>query len=409
MLIHGRRPSRLWCIVAMITASFTVAIAARPSELRAAETTDYSIRIKTADQSGAGTDSNIFLALHGESGRTAEVRLNPLISHNAFERNSTETVLLRNQSDVGRIYQVDIRSDDKYLGSDWRLDWIKIDPSDPHCAATIFYYNDWVGDTKTRNLTAYEWPWPLEDVGTEPAPDIVQQVSLVNLLDASDSVRREYTVTSKIEDQVQISTEVTTADDLKSEVKWKAPDLAGLGNLEATVSATLSSKLIEKRVDTTTRSLTTQDTHTMTFPAGRITMVEVDWVEPWLHAVGTFGSLSMGVRWLQSAPVASWTIGTYTKGAVVPEPFATFLRRYYPNVAKLFSMPDVRRVVSVNATHNTLSKIAKWKLRSSSRWRDLYKWNRIYFAKQNVAQADAQRYRIEPGTRIYYGVKKATH
>ena len=47
---------------------------------------DYHIEVLTADESGAGTDSNIFLTLVGDRESSSEHRLNGLIGGDAFER-----------------------------------------------------------------------------------------------------------------------------------------------------------------------------------------------------------------------------------------------------------------------------------------------------------------------------------
>lgn len=392
----------------LATTGMVVADAGRAG-LRRASTTNYQLQIKTADESGAGTDSNIYVSVRGEFGRSDEVRLNPLIHHNAFERNSTEVVNVNGLPDLGRIYQVDVRSDNRYWASDWRLSWIRVFPSNPAYAPSVFHYDGWIGDTTTRNLTADDWPWPLQVIGQQPDSDVVVQMNLVNLLDASQSLQRNYKVTFQIQDQVQVSTDVKTTDDLKNELKWSSPDaLSVIGKLDDTLTTEWKTELDKKAQDQTQTTLTTEDTHTMTFPAGQITLIETDWREPWLQAVGKIGSVSMGIRWLQTMPTASWTVGSYAKGSVVPEPFASWLRTNYPSVAPLFKLPIHRLSVQVDAVHNTLMKIAAWKLGSQSQWLNLYKWNKLYFTERNIGVAKAARYPIEPGTIIYYGVTKPT-
>lgn len=87
--------------------------------------TNYNFLIKTADESKAGTDSNIFLVLYGENGQTVETRLNQYIKGNAFERNDLDDFNIK-LDDVGEIYKIDLRSDCRYAGAGWRLSYIKI-------------------------------------------------------------------------------------------------------------------------------------------------------------------------------------------------------------------------------------------------------------------------------------------
>jgi hypothetical protein len=126
----------------------------------------YKFEIKTGDQSGAGTDSNIFLVLYGEYGQTTEVRLNGYCSGNAFERNKTDSFAIMMSDDVGRVYQIDLRSDCKYAGSDWLLSNIKItrvgnmlaqavlgkaDETDANLTS-VFHINKWINNQATQQF-----------------------------------------------------------------------------------------------------------------------------------------------------------------------------------------------------------------------------------------------------------------
>jgi hypothetical protein len=86
----------------------------------------YQVSIKTGNESGAGTDSNIFMTIYGTAGQTEETRLNGLISGDAFERNKTDTLTLKNLSDVGSLTKVTIRSDGSIAGSAWLLESVTI-------------------------------------------------------------------------------------------------------------------------------------------------------------------------------------------------------------------------------------------------------------------------------------------
>jgi cytolysin (calcineurin-like family phosphatase) len=93
-----------------------------PGEAKA----DYSLAIRTADKSGAGTDSNIYLQISGQNGKTQEQHLNSKTSAtNAFERGDIDNLTFSDK-DVGTITSINIRSDTKYSGSDWELEWLII-------------------------------------------------------------------------------------------------------------------------------------------------------------------------------------------------------------------------------------------------------------------------------------------
>jgi PLAT/LH2 domain/Family of unknown function (DUF6765) len=113
---------------------------------------DYTVRIYTGNKSGAGTDANIFLSMKGTAGAIGEQRLNGLISGNAFERNQTDSCVLRGQPYIGEIVSITVRSDDKYLASAWYLGWVEI--SGPGLTTRRFTLNDWIESGKlTRTLT----------------------------------------------------------------------------------------------------------------------------------------------------------------------------------------------------------------------------------------------------------------
>lgn len=115
-------------------------------------TTKYYFTIKTADQAKAGTDSNIFIILHGECGQTNEVRLNGYLSGNAFERNDTDKCSIR-LTDVGNIYKISLRSDMRYAGADWLLSYIEVKREGiPYSAH--FDINEWIDNEKTHTYTS---------------------------------------------------------------------------------------------------------------------------------------------------------------------------------------------------------------------------------------------------------------
>jgi hypothetical protein len=109
----------------------------------------YTIKIKTADERFAGTDSNIFIQLIGTLGFSNDERLNGHISGNAFERNQIDTVTLDPDNDLGDIYQIKLHSDTKYAGSDWKLSWIEISKAQ---SKTVAHYdiNSWIADTSVK-------------------------------------------------------------------------------------------------------------------------------------------------------------------------------------------------------------------------------------------------------------------
>lgn len=60
------------------------------------------------------------------------------------------------------------------------------------------------------------------------------------------------------------------------------------------------------------------------------------------------------------------------------------------------------RSVRVDAKHNSLRKIAAWKLGSSSKWRQIYDKNEKWFVSRQIPFAKAPDYRLPLGTKVFY-------
>lgn len=123
----------------------------------------YYFKVHTADQVFAGTDSNIFVTLYGDKGRSIERRLNGNIPGNAFERNKTDIFKVEYDKDCGNIYRIELRSDGMYAGSAWLCDYIEISATDfegeenkKQISKFIFPTGEWINDTKVRVMDATE-------------------------------------------------------------------------------------------------------------------------------------------------------------------------------------------------------------------------------------------------------------
>ncbi len=88
-------------------------------------TANYDVQIQTGTSSGAGTDANITIKIHGTAGRTTGKVLNPLISGNAFENGDLDRVSFAAEN-VGEITGIEIISDDAYPGSAWNPTSFKV-------------------------------------------------------------------------------------------------------------------------------------------------------------------------------------------------------------------------------------------------------------------------------------------
>lgn len=123
----------------------------------------YEFKVKTGDQNSAGTDSNIFIILEGEKGMSEEKRLNGYIKGNAFERNHTDQFSIDFDTDVGRVFQIRLRSDMMYAGAKWLLSYITIERkgTDTPLSNIVskFNINEWIVDKKMRQYTVPYGEW----------------------------------------------------------------------------------------------------------------------------------------------------------------------------------------------------------------------------------------------------------
>lgn len=109
---------------------------------------DYSLHVKTGDKLGAGTDANVTVTLYGANGTSQDYVLNPMIHHNAFERNTLDSVTIHMKS-IGAINKIRIRHDNSGIGPGWFLSYVDIDGPGGHKRATL---NNWLEDNH-RDVT----------------------------------------------------------------------------------------------------------------------------------------------------------------------------------------------------------------------------------------------------------------
>lgn len=81
---------------------------------------------------------------------------------------------------------------------------------------------------------------------------------------------------------------------------------------------------------------------------------------------------------------------------------------FSPDSEPIFPQPSTgagsatTRSINVDAKHNTLRKIAMWKLGSATKWRTVYNANVKWFVKHNIPLAKAPDYRLPLGTKVFY-------
>lgn len=89
---------------------------------------DYTLKIKTANVFGAGTDNDVFITVYGlfenKEVNTGEINLSKRVNGNAFERNNEHDLHFQ-WEDIGRPTHIKLRLGNNLL-DDWHFAWCKI-------------------------------------------------------------------------------------------------------------------------------------------------------------------------------------------------------------------------------------------------------------------------------------------
>lgn len=89
---------------------------------------DYTLKIKTANVFGSGTDNDVFITVYGlyenEEVNTGEINLSKRVNGNAFERNDEHDLHFQ-WEDIGRPTHIKLRLANQLL-DDWHFAWCRI-------------------------------------------------------------------------------------------------------------------------------------------------------------------------------------------------------------------------------------------------------------------------------------------
>ncbi|XP_039606557.1 lipoxygenase homology domain-containing protein 1-like [Polypterus senegalus] len=92
-----------------------------------AQSTTYTLKVKTGDKKHAGTDANVFAVLYGEKDDTGVINLKASKTHkNKFERGQIDEFTVE-AVDIGSLKKIRIGHDNKGGSPGWFLDWVDID------------------------------------------------------------------------------------------------------------------------------------------------------------------------------------------------------------------------------------------------------------------------------------------
>ncbi|XP_067839158.1 lipoxygenase homology domain-containing protein 1-like [Heptranchias perlo] len=92
-----------------------------------AQSTTYTMRVKTGEKKNAGTDANVFIILFGEKDDTGIVNLKASKTHkNKFEKGNIDEFTVE-AVDIGALKKIRIGHDNRGGCAGWFLDWVEID------------------------------------------------------------------------------------------------------------------------------------------------------------------------------------------------------------------------------------------------------------------------------------------
>ncbi|XP_025103092.1 lipoxygenase homology domain-containing protein 1-like [Pomacea canaliculata] len=99
---------------------------------------EWEIIIHTSDEEGAGTDSDIYITLHGSRGSSAEIKLKT-VNYNNFKRNQIDRFFV-STDDIGEVCSVTIMSAGNRACPSWHLREIVVHGS----SQKKFWCNCWL-------------------------------------------------------------------------------------------------------------------------------------------------------------------------------------------------------------------------------------------------------------------------
>ncbi|KAI3380663.1 hypothetical protein SNEBB_002301 [Seison nebaliae] len=121
--------------------------------------TNYTVCVFTGMKSGAGTNANVFMTIFGDKGDSGEFQLSESETHkDKFEKGHTD-IFQYKCVDLGELYKINLRHDNKSFSADWYVDKIMIKNEESNENFT-FHCEKWFsknkGDKKiSRNLYAH--------------------------------------------------------------------------------------------------------------------------------------------------------------------------------------------------------------------------------------------------------------
>lgn len=105
----------------------------------------YTVDVHTGDQSGSGTNANVFCTIFGDRGDTGERALTHSETHrDKFERKHVDRFKI-DCADLGNIYKLKIRHDNAGILPDWFLGKVEVIDD---IKTYVFFCDQWLSKSK---------------------------------------------------------------------------------------------------------------------------------------------------------------------------------------------------------------------------------------------------------------------
>ncbi|XP_071822237.1 outer dynein arm-docking complex subunit 4-like isoform X3 [Apostichopus japonicus] len=96
-------------------------------EKKEKETLTYKVIVKTSDEQGSGTNSEVFIILFGENGDSGKLLLTtPVTEGDIFESGNIDRFILKDVKNVGEIKKIKIGHNNKGAFAGWKLDSVTV-------------------------------------------------------------------------------------------------------------------------------------------------------------------------------------------------------------------------------------------------------------------------------------------
>lgn len=278
---------------------------------------NYPVTIKTGDRSGAGTDANVYIQIHGDLGSTSRPTLDKS-GYDDFERNDQDTYNVWSDVNIGIPERVDIGHDDANAGSAWYLDWVKV--KDPSTGKEhIFNCYNWIDSSKGLDKT-------LDRSDGVPKPDFEPRgrtnIPLgvdYKILDWRNSEVEGYIekVTFSVEAVKSETGETvkTTENTLSTEVSVGGGSTV---QVSAKVAAELKKTFSDRRESTTSLKTTSTVEQTFTPQVGKLLFLTIHWQRSDEYGVVKRNGREFPYTMTVSYSSSQVTAESYNKGQTLP-------------------------------------------------------------------------------------------